>query len=78
MVKHMADFRSNDPRFLSALDAQQPDWPITFADEQDLKNYSRQTQAGNAKKAYESLRYSVSQRLFMVVRSCVQAGLLNT
>ena len=72
-------------RFVAGLDLQQPDWWITFADEQDKAHYIRETWGWDGKPAApehiarlrESLRGSVARRLMLGCRAAVEAGLVK-
>lgn len=65
-----------------AMDKQQPDWWIAYADEQDLKDtlraiFDARNGVNRISKAEEHLRRSVVRRLFMPCRAAVHAGLLK-
>lgn len=72
--------------FMRAMDAQQPDWWITHATQQDLIDYVRCTiprfdgrpaSPDNIAHAREAMRRNVAAHLEMPVRAAVQGGLLN-
>ena len=72
-------------KFMRGLDVQQPDWWITFADDQDVRHYARETWTWEGKPAdpahisrvRDSMRRSVASRLMLGCRAAITAGLVQ-
>lgn len=71
-------------QFIHGLDVQQPDWWITFASEQDMQHYVRETWTWEGKPAApehimrvrDSLRRSVARNLMLGCRAAIEAKLV--
>jgi hypothetical protein len=72
-------------QFIVGLDRQQPDWWITFADQQDARRYMRATwtldgklaDAAHIARVRDSLRRTVAQSLMLGARAAIFAGLCD-
>ena len=64
--------------FIKGLDADKPDWWITFANEQELRDCVRECTDGHSGTVHARnvLRREVSERLFSVVRAAYNGGVV--
>jgi hypothetical protein len=66
-------------RFMVGLDANQPDWFVIYATQQELADHARATTDGRSGTvaAKAALRRNVCSRLFSVLRSGMSAGIVE-
>jgi hypothetical protein len=66
-------------KFISGLDSDKPDWFIVYANEQELKDFTRLVTDGHSGtvSAKISLRRWVSERLFGVIRAAYVGGVIT-
>lgn len=79
-IKNLGNFMD---RFQAAMNIHQPDWFISFANEQELKDYARALQTIRDGKhsntaAELALKRNVAHRLTMPLRAAVHAGLVES
>lgn len=71
--------KSQFEKFIDGLDSDKPDWFVVYANEHELKEFTRAIIDGHNSKSWcrDRLRNDIAERLFGVVRAAYVGGMIE-